>query len=227
MNSLRRKSEHARQVPVDQGHGRRLQLADSDSAQAPTVNEAGMVDQRSGWRFQPGLLRRKCQMERGLRMRPSQRHNRDQWTPGGVVQISGNDHHRASRALLMAVDGIESAPEDLAPFNYHFSSGKSVADARSQTAISARWLACSSGSSALQAKAAVTSAQKTRASISSRARRITWAFDWPSLDASLESVPMASPVMRTLVATFSIVLFYYEQHYMLTHITVVTVRRRS
>ena len=57
--------------------------------------------------------------------------------------------------------------------------------------------------------------------------RITCAFDWPSFDASLESVPMASPTMRTLVATFSIVLSYYEQQYMLTHITEVTVRRRS
>ncbi len=227
MNSLRRKSEYTRQVPVDQGHGRRLQLADSDSAQSPTVNEAGMVDQRSGRRLQPGLLRRKCQMERVLRGRPGQRHNCGQGAPGGVVQISRNDHHRASRALLIAFDGIESAPEDLAPFNYHFSSGKSVADARSQTAISARWRACSSGSSASWEKAAVTSAQKTRSSISSRARRITWAFDWPSFDASLDSVPMASPTMRTLVATFSIVLSYYEQQYMLTHITEVTVRRRS
>ncbi len=208
MNSLKRKSQHPRQVPVDQGQGRRLQLAYSDSAEAPTVNEAGMVDQGGGRRIQPGLLRRKCQMERGLGGRPGQRNNRGQGTPGDVVQISRNDHHRASRALFMAFYGIESAQEDLAPLDHHFSSGKSVADACSQTAISARWGSCSSGSSASRAKAAFTSAQKTRSSISSRARRKTWAYDWPSFNASLESAPMSSPVIRTLVATFSIVSSY-------------------
>jgi hypothetical protein len=38
--------------------------------------------------------------------------------------------------LLMSVDRIEATPIDLAPFNYHCSSLKSVSETRSQTAIS-------------------------------------------------------------------------------------------
>jgi len=67
---------------------------------------------------------------------PSQRDNRRKRTLGPVVCIGGNDHHRSCRTLLMSVDRIEATPIDLAPFNYHCSSLKSVSETRSQTAIS-------------------------------------------------------------------------------------------
>jgi len=223
MIDLSRKSEDAAQVPVNHSHRRRLKLTNCGSAQAPAVNEAGVVDQCGRHCFQPGLLWRKSNVERVLSRCPRQGHDRGQRASGCVVQIGRNNYHRASGPLLMTLNRIQPAPEDLAPLDYHFSSGKSVADAFSQTAISARWCACSSGSSASRAKAALTSTQKTRSSISSRARRITCAFDWPSFDANLESVLIASPVMRTLVATFSIVQSYYAGQN--DGITVVTVRR--
>ncbi len=45
---------------------------------------------------------------------------------------------------------------------------------------------------------------------------MTCAFDCPNFEANLESVPMASLGMRTLVATFSITLYYYVRKLSLT-----------
>ena len=69
---------------------------------------------------------------------------RCQWKP---AKCRNNDH-RTFESLLVTLDGIESAPVDLAFFDYHCSSLKSVWEPRSQMPISTCVWRDSEGSSA-------------------------------------------------------------------------------
>ena len=208
--ALQRQSENTCQVPVQLGQRRSMKPTGGCALQTTAIDETRVINLRRRGGIQASLLGRKRQVNRVLGRRASQGDDGYQRAAGRVVGVGRNNDDRSSRALLVALYRIESAPEDLAPLDHQFSSGKSDSEVFSQTVISAFARASSSGSAASRAKASCTSDQKTRSSISCSARWMTCALGWPNFEASFDSVATASPAMRTLVATVSISQFYHE-----------------
>ena len=150
-------AEHARQIPVQQCHSHGLQSPHWSTAQPAPVNKPRMIGQCRGIALQSRVLWAQLQVDRVFRRSLGQWNNSRKRTGRAVVGVRGHHHHRAGRALFMALYGIQAAPINLAPFDYHFSSSKSLALPWAHNAMSAFWLAVSIGFAADHSNASLTS----------------------------------------------------------------------